>query len=122
MTVLDCSYYGIGHKGTNRVLRGGSWNNDARNCRSAYRNGNHPDDRNDNIGFRIARAHRRLGLAAADPTNIVSELSALIVRRKSSGARRAGRSLQKAFRKLAGWPLLSMSATIRRHHEVKVRS
>jgi len=39
-----------------RVLRGGSWNNNARNCRSANRNRNNPDDRNNNIGFRLASA------------------------------------------------------------------
>ena len=35
------------------VLRGGSWNNNPRNCRSAYRNNNAPDNRNNNIGFRV---------------------------------------------------------------------
>ena len=40
-----------------RALRGGSYWNNARNCRSAYRNENDPDDRNDNIGFRLAAAH-----------------------------------------------------------------
>ncbi|MCP5085194.1 MAG: SUMF1/EgtB/PvdO family nonheme iron enzyme [Rhodobacteraceae bacterium] len=39
--------------GSNRVNRGGAWNNDARNCRSAYRNRNDPGNRNDNIGFRL---------------------------------------------------------------------
>jgi formylglycine-generating enzyme required for sulfatase activity len=39
--------------GTNRVLRGGSWNNNAENCRSAYRNNNNPDNRNNNVGFRL---------------------------------------------------------------------
>ena len=33
--------------------RGGSWNNNPRNCRSAYRNYNTPDTRNNNIGFRV---------------------------------------------------------------------
>ncbi len=33
--------------------RGGSWNNNPRNCRSAYRNNNSPDNRNNNIGFRV---------------------------------------------------------------------
>jgi formylglycine-generating enzyme required for sulfatase activity len=36
------------------VLRGGSWNNDAQNCRVANRNNNTPEDRNNNIGFRLA--------------------------------------------------------------------
>ena len=39
---------------THRVNRGGSWANDAENCRSAYRNANEPDNRNDNLGFRVA--------------------------------------------------------------------
>ena len=36
------------------AMRGGSWNNTARNVRSSYRNNNHPDNRNDNNGFRCA--------------------------------------------------------------------
>jgi hypothetical protein len=40
-------------KGSNRVNRGGSWNNTARNCRSANRNNNTPDNRNNNLGFRL---------------------------------------------------------------------
>jgi formylglycine-generating enzyme required for sulfatase activity len=39
--------------GSNRVNRGGSWINDARNCRSAYRDNDHPGNRNDNLGFRL---------------------------------------------------------------------
>jgi len=35
------------------MLRGGSWNNNAKNCRSAYRNWNSHDNRNDNVGFRV---------------------------------------------------------------------
>jgi len=38
------------------VLRGGSWNNAANNVRSANRNNNTPDNRNDNIGFRCVSA------------------------------------------------------------------
>ena len=34
--------------------RGGSWNNDARNCRSANRNNNGPGNENNNLGFRAA--------------------------------------------------------------------
>jgi formylglycine-generating enzyme required for sulfatase activity len=36
-----------------RVRRGGSWNNYARYCRSAYRGRGSPDDRYDIIGFRL---------------------------------------------------------------------
>jgi formylglycine-generating enzyme required for sulfatase activity len=36
------------------VLRGGSWINDARNCRAANRNRNEPANRNNNAGFRLA--------------------------------------------------------------------
>lgn len=44
-----------GHKGggSNRVNRGGSWNNEPRNVRSANRNRNTPDNRNNNLGFRL---------------------------------------------------------------------
>lgn len=40
--------------------RGGSWNNDARNCRSANRNNNEPENRNNNLGFRASLARRKL--------------------------------------------------------------
>jgi len=39
-----------------RVLRGGSYNNNARNVRCAVRNRNNPDNRNNNIGFRVVVA------------------------------------------------------------------
>ncbi|MEI7868434.1 MAG: SUMF1/EgtB/PvdO family nonheme iron enzyme [Candidatus Methylumidiphilus sp.] len=41
--------------GSGRVLRGGSWSNFARSCRSACRSGIPPDDRGDSAGFRCAR-------------------------------------------------------------------
>jgi len=44
---------GAKRDGSGRVLRGGSWNNNPRNCRSANRNNNTPDNRNNNIGFRV---------------------------------------------------------------------
>ncbi|WP_414563413.1 MULTISPECIES: SUMF1/EgtB/PvdO family nonheme iron enzyme [unclassified Anabaena] len=34
-------------------MRGGSWNNNPENCRSANRNNNNPDNANNNIGFRV---------------------------------------------------------------------
>jgi formylglycine-generating enzyme required for sulfatase activity len=42
-------------------MRGGSWNNNARNVRAAYRNDDDPANRDDNTGFRRARAHERAG-------------------------------------------------------------
>jgi len=43
----------IHHYGSPRVCRGGSWNNNARNCRVANRNNNDPGNRNNNVGFRV---------------------------------------------------------------------
>ncbi|MDB9346869.1 formylglycine-generating enzyme family protein, partial [Nodularia spumigena] len=36
-----------------QMLRGGSWVNYPRSCRSAYRDGSAPDDRNTYLGFRV---------------------------------------------------------------------
>ena len=46
-----------------RVIRGGSWNDDARCVRTAYRNRYGPSDRNHDLGFRCAefRAGRERG-------------------------------------------------------------
>ena len=55
------------------MIRGGSWNNDPRNCRPANRNRNTPENRNNNLGFRVAAAlparwiPRRTGPAARLP-------------------------------------------------------
>jgi formylglycine-generating enzyme required for sulfatase activity len=44
----------VGRPGSEwRVVRGGSWNNDQDNARVSYRNNRHPNDRNDNNGFRV---------------------------------------------------------------------
>lgn len=51
---MNCTNRVRAAKGVKRALRGGSWINNADNCRCAYRNGNHPDNRNQNIGFRLA--------------------------------------------------------------------
>ena len=45
--------------GSNRVNRGGSWNNNARNCRSSNRNNNTPDNSNNNLGLRLALSELR---------------------------------------------------------------
>lgn len=72
--------------GSDRVLRGGSnwsgwhhWNDNARNWRSANRNSNDPDNRNNNLGFRVllAPAHPecwmtlRLTRLPSCPRNVV---------------------------------------------------
>ncbi len=35
------------------MVRGGCWINNSDNARAAYRNNNHPDNHNNNIGFRL---------------------------------------------------------------------
>jgi len=40
------------------VIRGGSWNNKPRKLRSSNRNRNNPDNRNNNIGFRLVQHTR----------------------------------------------------------------
>ncbi|MBF0434630.1 MAG: SUMF1/EgtB/PvdO family nonheme iron enzyme [Magnetococcales bacterium] len=44
--------YRHGHH--HELPRGGSWNNPAAHLRAAMRNRNHADNRNDNLGFRVA--------------------------------------------------------------------
>ena len=61
--------YGEGHQqdpqgpgeGSDRVIRSGSWNANARYVRAAYRNGYAPEDRYDFVGFRLARGPERKG-------------------------------------------------------------
>ena len=63
---------GEGQLGSKRVNRGGSWNSNARNVRAAYRNWNTPDNRNNNLGFRLARALGWAGWPAVDPADVVT--------------------------------------------------
>ena len=41
-------------RGGDRVLRGGAWLDGARGCRVSYRERDEPDDRGDDVGFRLA--------------------------------------------------------------------
>jgi len=57
------------------VLRGGSWNNNQRNARCAYRNRNNPDNFNNNVGFRVVFSHNlsyayRPALRVIPPANL----------------------------------------------------
>ena len=51
---IDGSAWLTDNKEANRLLRGGSWNAYPRNCRSAYRLNNSPDNRVNNLGFRVS--------------------------------------------------------------------
>lgn len=64
-------------EGDKRVLRGGSWINNGRNVRSANRNMNTPDNRNNNIGFRLAPAQTPKE-AALDQVIILSAVTAAV--------------------------------------------
>ncbi|HVC63161.1 MAG TPA: formylglycine-generating enzyme family protein [Acetobacteraceae bacterium] len=51
----DGSVWTTGGSIARRVLRGGSWNGDPRDVRAGFRNHYEPGNRNDNVGFRLAR-------------------------------------------------------------------
>lgn len=53
MRIKGNIFKGYDRMGSNRVNRGGSWNNNANNIRSANRNNNNPSNSNNNIGFRL---------------------------------------------------------------------
>lgn len=43
-------------RGPYRVIRGGSWGNDAQNCQSAFRSTSSPGNRSNALGFRLSRS------------------------------------------------------------------
>ena len=49
-----CSARDNGHSASNRVNRGGSWDNTADDLRSGNRDDDDPDDDDDDLGFRCA--------------------------------------------------------------------
>lgn len=59
---------GAARTGSNRVIQGGSWNSNSRNVRAANCNENLPENRNENLGFRLAREQERVGGPAPDPS------------------------------------------------------
>jgi hypothetical protein len=59
-----------------RLLRGGSFNNNQRNARCANRNRSNPENRNRNNGFRVVLSHnfifsRKCGEAKASPPRVI---------------------------------------------------
>jgi hypothetical protein len=93
-----------GRTGSNRVIRGGSWNSNARNVHAANRNANAPDNRNDDLGFRLAREQEWAGRPAPDPTCAASGLS-------GAGETQAGAGVEVAAAEAPAnphrWPTLS---------------
>ena len=49
-------YAGPG-SGTQRVVRGGAWDRDARDCRACNRESSSPDTRLNSVGFRLVRTY-----------------------------------------------------------------
>ena len=58
-SIINSLKSGSGAEGSNRVNRGGSWNNNARNTRVSNRNNDNPGNRNNNLGFRLARSSKQ---------------------------------------------------------------
>lgn len=54
-------------------MRGGSWNNQAQNCRAAYRNDNDPADDWNNHGLRLFAARPLGSSPTADPVFVLSK-------------------------------------------------
>lgn len=104
---------GRGHQGPNRVIRGGSWNSNARNVRAAYRNFDHPSNRWNNLGFRLAREQTRDGGPAPDPAGApsarITSVGGIAGGEHRIGRRRAGRAADAAAkaRRRAGFLSLS---------------
>jgi hypothetical protein len=71
-------------------VRGGSWNDNARRVRSAYRNANHPGDADDNPGFRLCLSSMPAAVDAArgmdQPRVPPAVVSVTAANRKAPGA------------------------------------
>jgi hypothetical protein len=89
--------------GSKRVMRGGSWNNNARNVRAAARNAWHPEDRNSNIGFRLARELGWAERPARDQT--MTQTGGLVAGETQAGAG-VGVGGAEALAKPHRWPIL----------------
>ena len=101
-----------GTSGARRVLRGGSYWNNARRCRSAYRNENHPGNRNRNIGFRLAAACLTQ-VATANPVPDAPDLgrAGIVTGRVLVGGQKSVRMLPPGFISNAHWVALAARRT-----------
>jgi hypothetical protein len=86
----------VGAGSTLRVVRGGSFGNNADNLRAANRNRNNPDNRNDNIGFRVVSSRSSSTFDGAGIARRVTNLAGRGEERRSlfpaeSGIEPAGR-------------------------------
>ena len=65
------------------MVRGGSWNNNGRNVRSANSNYNSPDNRNNNLGSRLSLARQVTGIRLT--TRSLSCLAVLLQAKSKAG-------------------------------------
>ncbi|MEO1699963.1 MAG: SUMF1/EgtB/PvdO family nonheme iron enzyme [Planctomycetota bacterium] len=95
------------HASEQRVIRGGSWNDHPQNVRAAYRNANHPGNRNDDLGFRLARA--QAWTMSPHLTRRPSRPLAIRGGEQQRARRRAGRSRGCAIERPPAWPTPSVN-------------
>lgn len=77
--------------GSNRVKRGGSWNNNADNCTSSNRNNNTPSNANNNNGFRlVSTVSEQTGFHSGPPAPRDCGDEHATPRAASSGSERCG--------------------------------
>jgi len=79
------------------VIRGGGWNNKPQNVRSANRNRNNADNRNNNLGFRVASTLSMTGAGA-----VTAAPGVYVSVQVRHGERRAGGCLGPTWATAAG--------------------
>ena len=90
-----------GRRLSSRLLRGGSFNNQASNVRSAYRNNNQPTNRNNNIGFRPSSTLRQ-DLFSAMPESEGHQRPLECASAKFRSLSRVGRALFRSAKSTIG--------------------